>query len=196
MTELPIGKVIRNLREHAGMSQPHVAAKMNSFRTYISKVERGCSTPTLEMLCRFADALEIPVWELVYKVKLVADGVLVLKPVAKPEKVAPAKPVRAIKPAPPTPPCVRCDGERKPGRVKLCDVCREDGGDLRCNKPLMEIEARAEVPEHVREMRREYDRLMARGKFRDAERVRQQMMQGGGYQIPARLDQQFQRVSA
>ena len=46
-------------RHFNGLSQRALAARLNAQRTYISKVERGCSCPTLPSLLRFAEALEI-----------------------------------------------------------------------------------------------------------------------------------------
>jgi len=193
MTKLPVGKVIRNLREHAGMYQWELAEKMGASRNYVSQLERGKINPPLEALIRISDALRLPVWGLVHKIKSVADGTMMLTPPAKIEP-EPASPRRA-KPEPPTPTCRGCGGERAPGRFQYCDTCREYREDEQYNKPIMDAQT-VEVPDHIRQARREYDRLMARGKFRDAERLRQQMMQDDGYQIPTQLDQEFQRVSA
>jgi transcriptional regulator with XRE-family HTH domain len=182
VTDLPIGKVLCHLREHAGISQRHLETRMTLPRQYISRIENGRVMPCLVTLIKFADALQVPVWEIVHKIKLVADGELILTPPVKLAKAALKPPARRgrqrTKLEPPKPVCMGCGGEREPGRNRYCGNCREQADDMRYSKPLMEIEAPAEIPEHVREMRREFDRLVARGSYRAAERIQQQMYGG------------------
>lgn len=53
------GKVLRELRERADLSQEELADAADLDRTYVSMLERAVRQPTLETLFRIADALEV-----------------------------------------------------------------------------------------------------------------------------------------
>jgi transcriptional regulator with XRE-family HTH domain len=53
------GKIVRRVREAAGISQEELAALTNIHRTYIGGIERGERNPTLIMIHRLAKALRI-----------------------------------------------------------------------------------------------------------------------------------------
>lgn len=57
---LEFGRMVRAYRERAGHSQEGLANKAKIHRTYIGGIERGERNPTLTMIYRLADALEIP----------------------------------------------------------------------------------------------------------------------------------------
>jgi transcriptional regulator with XRE-family HTH domain len=61
-----IGKRLRSLREEKGMSQGDVEKCTGLLRCYISRIENGHTTPSLETLERFAGALEIPLHRIFY----------------------------------------------------------------------------------------------------------------------------------
>lgn len=50
---------LRKYREIKNISQKKLALKMNITQGYISKIENGIESPTLKMIYRFANALEI-----------------------------------------------------------------------------------------------------------------------------------------
>jgi transcriptional regulator with XRE-family HTH domain len=52
------GKVIRRRREAAGFSQEALAEEAGLHRTYISLLERGLRTPTIEVVRQLAEALD------------------------------------------------------------------------------------------------------------------------------------------
>jgi transcriptional regulator with XRE-family HTH domain len=54
-----IGRAIRFLREQEQLSQEELAARCKTHRTYIGGIERGERNPTVTVLYRIADALEI-----------------------------------------------------------------------------------------------------------------------------------------
>ena len=59
-----LGVRVRELREALPLSQEAFAHKAGLDRTYVSGVERGRRNPTLDVLYRLADALEVEVRDL------------------------------------------------------------------------------------------------------------------------------------
>jgi transcriptional regulator with XRE-family HTH domain len=59
------GKIVRQRREAAGLSQESLAAKAGIHRNYVSLVERGLRTPTILILKQLAEALETTMASLV-----------------------------------------------------------------------------------------------------------------------------------
>ena len=59
-----VGKRVRAIREGRRISQEAMAEKSGLHRTYIGGVERGLRNPSLKSLAKIADALEVPVREL------------------------------------------------------------------------------------------------------------------------------------
>jgi transcriptional regulator with XRE-family HTH domain len=64
---LIIGERLRALREYKALSQEDMEKRTGLYRYYVSRVENGHTIPTLETLNRFARALEVPVFHLVYE---------------------------------------------------------------------------------------------------------------------------------
>jgi len=62
-----IGERLRAWREYKALSQVDMEKRTGLFRYHISRVENGHTIPTLETLTRFARALEVPVFHLVYE---------------------------------------------------------------------------------------------------------------------------------
>lgn len=61
----PVPTAIRKFREGLGLSQRQLAERMKVPRTYISKIENGKASPTIESLKRIAAALQITTADLV-----------------------------------------------------------------------------------------------------------------------------------
>ena len=58
------GTTLRKLRIEKGLSQEALAARLDMISNgYISRLESGQKNPTLEMLFRISDSLEIRPWE-------------------------------------------------------------------------------------------------------------------------------------
>ena len=55
-----LGRNVRALREHRGISQERLALEAHLDRTYISQVERGTRNISLINLCRLAYVLKVP----------------------------------------------------------------------------------------------------------------------------------------
>jgi transcriptional regulator with XRE-family HTH domain len=58
------GARVRALRTDLGWSQEEFAHRANLDRTYVSGVERGVRNPTLDVIKRLADTLEVEVADL------------------------------------------------------------------------------------------------------------------------------------
>ena len=63
---MDIGKRLRELREAKGLSQGDIEARTGLLRPHLSKVENGHSTPTLEVLEKWANALDIELYQLFF----------------------------------------------------------------------------------------------------------------------------------
>lgn len=59
-----VGKNIRRLRESKGLSQEAFAELAGLHRTYVSGIERGVRNPTLTIMERVADSLEVSIADL------------------------------------------------------------------------------------------------------------------------------------
>lgn len=63
------GEAVRQRRKQLGLSQEGLADKANLHRTYIGAVERGERNASLRIIVRIAQALGMPVSELVRQVR-------------------------------------------------------------------------------------------------------------------------------
>jgi transcriptional regulator with XRE-family HTH domain len=61
-----IGERLRALREEKNFSQGEIEKRTGLLRCYISRVENGYTVPAVETLEKFARALEIPMYQLLY----------------------------------------------------------------------------------------------------------------------------------
>jgi transcriptional regulator with XRE-family HTH domain len=59
-----VARNIRRLRVSRGISQEHLAVDADIDRTYVSRLERGLENPTVAVLQRIADALDVRIVEL------------------------------------------------------------------------------------------------------------------------------------
>lgn len=62
-----LAKNVRALRKNAGLSQEGLAFECDIDRTYISKVERGIANPSLLILFRISDVLQVEINDLLKK---------------------------------------------------------------------------------------------------------------------------------
>jgi transcriptional regulator with XRE-family HTH domain len=58
---------LRALRERKKLSQGDIQARTGLLRCYVSRVENGHTVPAVETLEKFARALEVPLYELLYE---------------------------------------------------------------------------------------------------------------------------------
>jgi transcriptional regulator with XRE-family HTH domain len=64
------GQVLKQRREFLNLSQEELAFEAGLHRTYISLLERGVKSPTLNVLFRLADALDIPASEFIQEIEV------------------------------------------------------------------------------------------------------------------------------
>jgi transcriptional regulator with XRE-family HTH domain len=57
--ETAFGEVLRSARQQRGLSQEALADAASLHRTYVSQIERGLKSPTLDAMSRLAGALEV-----------------------------------------------------------------------------------------------------------------------------------------
>ncbi len=63
------GEALRKAREKAGLTQEQLAFKAGVHRTYVSLLERGLKSPTLNTLFRLCDAMGMSASKLITKVE-------------------------------------------------------------------------------------------------------------------------------
>lgn len=61
-----IGTRLRQLRERKQMSQVDIKERTGLLRCYVSRVENGHTVPSLKTLERFAGALDVPLYQLLF----------------------------------------------------------------------------------------------------------------------------------
>jgi transcriptional regulator with XRE-family HTH domain len=64
------GKVLKQRREFLNLSQEELAFEAGLHRTYISLLERGVKSPTLNVLFRLANALDIPASQFIQEIEV------------------------------------------------------------------------------------------------------------------------------
>jgi len=64
---MDIGKRLRELREAKGLSQGDIERRSGLLRSYISRVEGGYTAPSLATLEKFAKALEVEPYQLMFE---------------------------------------------------------------------------------------------------------------------------------
>src|SRR5580693_678214 len=62
-----VGDRLRTLREERNFSQGEIEKRTGLLRCYISRVENGHTIPAVETLEKFARALEVPMYQLMYE---------------------------------------------------------------------------------------------------------------------------------
>lgn len=60
-----VGELLREIREQKGLTQQLVSERAEISRSYLSEVERGRYSPTLEVFLRICEGLETSASELV-----------------------------------------------------------------------------------------------------------------------------------
>lgn len=64
------GQVLKQRREALNLSQEELAFDAGLHRTYISLLERGVKSPTLNVLFRLAEALDIPPSQFIQEIEV------------------------------------------------------------------------------------------------------------------------------
>ena len=64
---MDVGNRLKQFRELKGLSQGKIEGRTGLLRCYISRVENGHTIPSVETLEKFAGALEMPLYQLLYE---------------------------------------------------------------------------------------------------------------------------------
>lgn len=64
-----LGEELRKAREKAGLTQEQVAARAKITREYVSHLERGESSPTVDLLRRVCGAIGVKAWQVIRRVE-------------------------------------------------------------------------------------------------------------------------------
>lgn len=64
---MDVGDRLKQFRELKGLNQVEIEERTGLLRGYISRVENGHTVPTIETLERFARALDMPLYQLLYE---------------------------------------------------------------------------------------------------------------------------------
>ena len=59
-----LGRRIKEVRKARGMTQEALAERIEMSPQYLSRIEGGSQSPSVEMLTKLADSLEVEVWEI------------------------------------------------------------------------------------------------------------------------------------
>jgi transcriptional regulator with XRE-family HTH domain len=65
--EMDVGDRLKQLRELKGLSQGEIEQRSGLLRCYISRVENSHTVPVVETLEKFARALDVPLYQLLYE---------------------------------------------------------------------------------------------------------------------------------
>ena len=63
---LMIGERLRTIRESKNLSQGDIELRTGMMRSYTSRVENGHTVPSIETLAKYAQALDIPLYQIFY----------------------------------------------------------------------------------------------------------------------------------
>ncbi len=64
---MDVGDRLKQFRELKGLSQGKIEERTGLFRCYISRVENGHTVPSIETLEKFARALDMPLYQILYE---------------------------------------------------------------------------------------------------------------------------------
>ena len=64
---MDVGDQLKRIRELKGLSQGKIEERTGMYRCYISRVENGHTVPSLETLEKFARALGMPLYQILYE---------------------------------------------------------------------------------------------------------------------------------
>jgi transcriptional regulator with XRE-family HTH domain len=65
--DMDVGSRLKQFRETKGLSQGKIEGRTGLLRCYISRVENGHTLPSVETLEKFARALDMPLYQLLYE---------------------------------------------------------------------------------------------------------------------------------
>ena len=63
-----LGKEISRIRKERNLSQDNLAVDSNLDRSYLAEVEEGKANPSLKVLCKITEGLNIQLWQLLINI--------------------------------------------------------------------------------------------------------------------------------
>lgn len=93
-----LGRNVRRLRVAAGLSQEALAADTKLGASHLSRIERGLSNPTFDVLARLAETLRVDLEALISSVEIDEDPIKNMKRGRKHKLRSPCRPVPSSKP--------------------------------------------------------------------------------------------------
>ena len=67
------GQALKLLRRYQGLNQSDLAKRLDVSRSYVSELESGNRTPSLDLLGRYADVFNVPISSLVFFAEALED---------------------------------------------------------------------------------------------------------------------------
>jgi len=69
-----LGEALRLIRVYHDLKQKQVAERLDISTSYLSEIEKGHKTPTLELVQRYSDAFGLPASSILFFAESVRDG--------------------------------------------------------------------------------------------------------------------------
>lgn len=69
-----LGEALRLIRVYHDLKQKQVAERLAISTSYLSEIEKGHKTPTLDLIQRYSDAFGLPVSSIMFFAESVEDG--------------------------------------------------------------------------------------------------------------------------
>lgn len=69
-----LGEALRLIRVYHDLKQKQVAQRLDISTSYLSEIEKGHKTPTLDVIQRYSDTFDIPVSSIMFFAETVRDG--------------------------------------------------------------------------------------------------------------------------
>jgi transcriptional regulator with XRE-family HTH domain len=69
-----LGEALRLIRVYHDLRQNQVAERLNISKSYLSEIENGHKSPTLELVQRYSEEFDLPVSSIMFFAESVGDG--------------------------------------------------------------------------------------------------------------------------
>lgn len=69
-----LGEALRLIRVYHDMKQKQVAERLNVSTSYLSEIEKGHKTPSLDMIQRYSEFFELPISSIMFFAERIEDG--------------------------------------------------------------------------------------------------------------------------
>lgn len=69
-----LGEALRLIRVYHDLKQKQVAERLGISTSYLSEIEKGHKTPTLDLIQRYSDQFDLPISSIMFFAESVQDG--------------------------------------------------------------------------------------------------------------------------